>query len=112
MRSALKRLPAAAIAAILAAGVSTPAFAQAYPNRIVKIVNPYAAGSTTDILARGLAAGLQAKFNREFIVENRAGAGGATGALSVVRSDPDGYTLLFAPALVLSVFPQARADTG
>ena len=90
-----------------------PALAQSdYPNRVVKIVNPYVAGSTTDILARALSAGLSSRLGQQFIVENRAGAGGAIGTASVARSDADGYTLLFAPALVLSVHPQDRADTG
>ena len=83
-----------------------------YPNRVVKIVNPYVAGSTTDILARALAAGLSNRLGQQFIVENRAGAGGAIGTASVARADADGYTLLFAPALVLSVHPQDRSDTG
>ena len=83
-----------------------------YPNRIVKIVNPYVAGSTTDILARGLAAGLSARLGQQFIIENKPGAGGALGTAAVARGDADGYTLLFAPALVLSVYPQARKDTG
>lgn len=83
-----------------------------YPNRVVKIVNPYIAGSTTDILARGLASGLSSRLGQQFIIENKPGAGGALGTASVARSDSDGYTLLFAPALVLSVYPQARKDTG
>jgi len=83
-----------------------------YPNRVVKIVNPYVAGSTTDLLARALAMGLSSRLGQQFIIENKGGAGGAIGTASVVRSDADGYTLLFAPALVLSVHPQSRADTG
>jgi tripartite-type tricarboxylate transporter receptor subunit TctC len=105
------KLPALAV--ICALGFAASSLAQdAYPNRVVKIVNPYVAGSTTDILARALAVGLSSKLGREFIIENKPGAGGSIGALSVVRADPDGYTLLFAPALVLSVYPQARADAG
>ena len=110
MRTACKLVPA--LAAICALFV-TPSRAQdAYPSRVVKIVNPYIAGSTTDVLARALAVGLSNKLGREFIIENKPGAGGSIGALSVVRADPDGYTLLFAPALVLSVYPQARTDAG
>lgn len=83
-----------------------------YPNRVVRIVNPYVAGSTTDTLSRALAVGLSSRLGQQFIVENRPGAGGALGTASVARADADGYTLLFAPALVLSVHPQARKDTG
>ena len=64
------------------------------------------------MLARALSFGMASRLGREFVVENRPGAGGAIGTLSVVRADPDGYTLLFAPALVVSVHPQARTDTG
>jgi tripartite-type tricarboxylate transporter receptor subunit TctC len=98
---------------LTAALVATPAPAQSdYPNRVVKIVNPYVAGSTTDILARALSVGLSSRLGQQFIVENRGGAGGAIGTAQVARSDADGYTLLFAPALVLSVHAQNRDDTG
>ena len=111
MRTAWKLMPV--LAAICALAGSGPSLAQdVYPSRVVKIVNPYVAGSTTDVLARALAVGLSNKLGREFIIENKPGAGGSLGALSVVRADPDGYTLLFAPALVLSVYPQARTDAG
>ncbi|HEY0567378.1 MAG TPA: tripartite tricarboxylate transporter substrate binding protein [Xanthobacteraceae bacterium] len=100
--------------AIVAACVSAAAAAQAqdYPSRVVQIVNPYQAGSTTDVLARGIAAGLSGRLGQQFVVINRPGAGGTVGALSVARADPDGYTLLFAPALIVSVYPAARTDTG
>lgn len=98
--------------AIVAAIDRPVAQAQDYPSRVVKVVNPYVAGSTTDRLARALSVGMASRLGREFVVENRAGAGGATGTLAVARSDADGYTLLFAPALVLSVHPQARNDAG
>jgi tripartite-type tricarboxylate transporter receptor subunit TctC len=102
-----------AAAALTAVAIASPAMAQSdFPNRVVKIVNPYVAGSTTDILARALASGMSIRLGQQFIVENRGGAGGAIGTAAVARSDADGYTLLFAPALVLSVHPQDRADTG
>ncbi len=109
-RSFLGAVMLAGLAAVVA---TTPGAAQSdYPNRVVRIVNPFAAGSAPDILARGLAASLSTRMGQQFIVENRVGGSGAVGTLSVVRADPDGYTLLFAPALVLSVLPQARTDTG
>ncbi|MBX9829923.1 MAG: tripartite tricarboxylate transporter substrate binding protein [Xanthobacteraceae bacterium] len=108
------RVSHAVAAALVLAGLTAQgANAQGdYPNRVVKIVNPYVAGSTTDILARGLAAGLSTRLGQQFIIENKPGAGGALGTAAVARGDADGYTLLFAPALVLSVYPQARKDTG
>jgi tripartite-type tricarboxylate transporter receptor subunit TctC len=99
-------------AALTASCLAGSAQAQDYPNRVVKIINPYPAGSTTDLLARGLAAGLSKGLGQQFVVENRGGAGGALGTAAVARADPDGYSLLFAPALVVSVHPQERDDTG
>ena len=101
-------------AAISTFFVSTPSRAQTdYPTRVVKIVNPYGAGSAPDILVRALSTGLASGLGQQFIVENRVGGSGAVGTASVARAEADGYTLLFAPALVLSVLPQARnADAG
>ncbi|CAN0317096.1 unnamed protein product [Phaeothamnion confervicola] len=96
------------------AAITTAAHAQSdYPNRVVKIVNPYPAGGTTDILTRALAVGLSSRLGQQFVVENKPGAGGGVGTAGTARSTPDGYELLFAPALVLSVLPQVRgANTG
>ena len=107
--------PALLAAAVLAACFGTRGYGQAqqdYPNRIVQIVNPYQAGSTTDVLARGLAVGMASRLGQQFVVVDKPGAGGALGTASVARAEPDGYTLLFAPALVVSVHPAARSDTG
>jgi tripartite-type tricarboxylate transporter receptor subunit TctC len=70
-----------------------PASAQEYPSRPVKIVVPFAAGSSTDILARVLAKDFQQRLGQPFIVENKAGADGLIAAQAVVPSEPDGYTL-------------------
>src|SRR5215212_10238632 len=110
----MKRLAAVAAAAVAALtfGPLVAAAQQDYPSRIVQIVNPYQAGSTTDVLARGLAVGMSSRLGQQFVVINRPGAGGTVGALSVALAEPDGYTLLFAPALIVSVYPAARSDTG
>ena len=78
-----------------ALGAAWPAMAQpAWPTKTVRIVVPFAAGGTTDILARAVAPELSRAFGQQFVVDNRAGAGGNVGAEIVAHSPPDGYTLL------------------
>ena len=76
-------------------GLTAAAAAQSWPDRVVRIVNPYPPGGSVDITARILAQKLSDNTGQQFIVENRTGAGGNTGADSVAKSEPDGYTLLF-----------------
>jgi tripartite-type tricarboxylate transporter receptor subunit TctC len=111
----MRRSFTAAIVVVAITAVVAPMPGQAqsdYPNRVVKIVVPYAAGSVPDILVRGLTPGLSGRLGQQFIVENKAGGSGALGTASVVRAEADGYAVLFAPAVVLSVLPQSRNDTG
>jgi tripartite-type tricarboxylate transporter receptor subunit TctC len=85
----------------VALGSATPwVFSQneKWPEKPVRIVVPFAAGGGTDALARLLAAKLSDELGQQFIVENRAGAGGTIGAEFVARSAPDGYTVLFVSA--------------
>jgi tripartite-type tricarboxylate transporter receptor subunit TctC len=70
------------------------AMAQTYPSRPVKIVVPFPAGGSNDIVARVLAQKLTERNGQPFYVENRGGAGGNIGAEAVASSEPDGYTLL------------------
>ena len=72
------------------------AFAQPYPARPVRVIIPYPAGSTPDIVGRTLATKLHAALGQPFVVENRAGAGGNIGADAVAKASPDGHTLLVA----------------
>jgi tripartite-type tricarboxylate transporter receptor subunit TctC len=68
--------------------------AETWPQKPVRAVVPFAAGSSTDILPRIVFEQLSQQIGQPIVVENRAGAGGAIGALSVAKSDPDGYTIL------------------
>jgi tripartite-type tricarboxylate transporter receptor subunit TctC len=84
-----------AIAVSTLALAAFPTSAQSgWPNKPVRIVVPFAAGGTTDILARAIAPELSKAFGQQFIVDNRAGAGGNVGAEIVAKSPADGYTLL------------------
>jgi tripartite-type tricarboxylate transporter receptor subunit TctC len=81
------------------------ASAQTYPEKPVRVVVPFPAGGAADIVARQIAQGISANLRAQFIVDNRAGAGGAIGADIVTRAVPDGYTLLFASSSALSINP-------
>jgi hypothetical protein len=76
--------------------VSHFAWAQNYPTRPVRIVAPFAAGGAADILARLIGQWLSERLGQPFVIENRPGAAGNTGTEAVVKSSPDGYTLLLA----------------
>src|SRR5690349_469189 len=85
------------VLAMVALGASTiggPVFAQAYPAKPVRIVIAFTAGGTTDILARSVAQKLGEQLKQSFIIDNKPGAGGNIGTEAVVRSAPDGYTLI------------------
>src|SRR5580704_390274 len=77
--------------------VSRVARADTYPSHPVRLVVGFAAGSTTDILARLMGQWLSPRLGQQFVIENRPGAGGNIGAETVVKAAPDGYTLLMVP---------------
>ncbi|MFZ7338262.1 tripartite tricarboxylate transporter substrate binding protein [Comamonas jiangduensis] len=80
---------------LMSCGILGNAYAQSdYPNKPVKLVVPYAPGGATDVIGRVLAKHLSDELGQQFIVENRAGAGGSLGAGQVTKSPADGYTLL------------------
>ncbi len=68
--------------------------AQAYPDKPVRVVVPFAPGASTDLVARLLGQKLAEAWGQQFIIDNRGGAGGALGAETVARAEPDGYTLM------------------
>ncbi len=81
------------LAALLAATLCGFANAQDYPTKPVRVIVPFAAGGSADILARMIAQGMTDKFGQPFVVENRAGAAGNLGTDAVAKAAPDGYTL-------------------
>lgn len=82
-----------------------PAHAQQFPNRAGRMIVPYPAGGTTDVLARRVAEALRAKFGYSFIVENKPGAQTQLGVQELLRAPADGHTLLMATASTMSLNP-------
>ena len=74
-------------------GLTSPAMAQAFPNKPLTIVVPFSAGGTTDILARIVGQALSAELGQPVVVDNRAGAGGNIGASLAAKAPADGHTL-------------------
>jgi tripartite-type tricarboxylate transporter receptor subunit TctC len=101
-----KFVVAAAIALAPLTGVTA---AQNYPVRPIRLVVGFAAGGTTDFMARLLADKLRGALGQTVLVENKTGANGAIGAELVAKSEPDGYTLYFTTAGVATVYPHLGA---
>jgi tripartite-type tricarboxylate transporter receptor subunit TctC len=102
------------VVAILLALAAGGALAQNFPTKPVRLVISFTPGSSTDIIGRAVAAKLQEMWGQPVIAENRPGAGGTVGSEFVVRSDPDGYTLLAnssAHAANPGIYKDMRYDT-
>jgi tripartite-type tricarboxylate transporter receptor subunit TctC len=101
-----RRLVLCAVVAIGAsATLANQTVAQAYPDRLIKVIVPFPAGGPIDITARLLVQKLGPILGQTVIIENRGGAGGALGTKAVVGAEPDGYTLLFGNASAMVVGP-------
>jgi tripartite-type tricarboxylate transporter receptor subunit TctC len=92
-----------AIAALICA--ASPALAQNYPAKSIRVVAPFPPSGGTDLFARALAQKLGAVFSQQVIVDNRSGAGGMIGSEMVARAAADGYTLLVTSSSTLSIAP-------
>ena len=105
------RLALAATATVLTLSLAAPLHAQT-PQKPIKIVYPFPAGSAGDTVSRIVASALQQQLQQTVIVENRAGAGGITGTRSVVAAEPDGTTLIVVPSAVATMIPLYNKDAG
>ncbi|MEP7099660.1 MAG: tripartite tricarboxylate transporter substrate-binding protein, partial [Burkholderiales bacterium] len=88
-----RRLLIATCSALLLIATANSAWAQAYPNKPVRLVVPFAPGGTTDIVARVVAEKINGPLGATLIVENKAGGGGSVGATETAKAVPDGYSL-------------------
>ena len=102
----------AVLAAAAAGALARPAWAAGYPERLIKLIVPFAAGGPVDVMARLVAQHLSTKFGQSVIVENRPGAGGTIAAKMVAAAEPDGYTLYFASAGSLAISPSLYKNLG
>ncbi len=100
-----RMLLASSVAALTTLGQIASAQSQAWPQRPVKVIVPFAAGGNTDGLARLISQHLSEVFGQQFVVENRAGAGGAIAAEFVARSPADGYTLFVSALPQIAIVP-------
>src|SRR4051812_11537872 len=80
---------------------ATPAAAQDWPARVVRIVTPYPPGASNDIIARLLADSLAKRIGQSVVVENKPGGGTAIGTRLAAQAAPDGYTLLFGTSAIV-----------
>jgi tripartite-type tricarboxylate transporter receptor subunit TctC len=103
---------AAVTAAAVVVGIPVAAPAQTFPTRPITLVVPFPPGGSTGIVARVLADKMSETLGQSVVVDNRAGAGGLTGARSVAKSPPDGYTLLATSTGTMAIGPSLYPNSG
>jgi tripartite-type tricarboxylate transporter receptor subunit TctC len=99
------------LALALCAVLGPLAGAQSYPNKPIRIIAPSGAGGPVDVICRTVSQGLGEVLGQQLVVENRVGAAGLIGTESVVKSAPDGYTLLFGFSGPLAIVPHLNPNT-
>lgn len=91
----------------LAALLPLVVHAQDYPSRPITLIVPFAAGGSTDVIARVVGEAMRQPLGQPVIIENRAGAGGSLGTAAIAKADPDGYTIGMGTASTLAINPAA-----
>lgn len=109
MRAHLGRFTVLTCLLISASAISVPAPAQTWPSKLIKAYIPFGAGSATDVVPRMFFERLAAELGQPIVIENRAGAGGTVGTAAVVRSEPDGYSIL-AHSSAITIAPAIFTD--
>ena len=94
MRHFVRQLSRIALLSLVCGITATAALAQAYPNKPIKLIVPFAPGGFTDVVARILGQKLSISLGQPFVIENKAGAGSTIGTDFVAKATPDGYTLV------------------
>src|SRR5207248_1372659 len=97
-------------AALTACTIIGGAWAQSYPTRTIKLIVPFSAGGSTDIIARLTAEQMRKELGQTVIVENVGGAAGALGTMQVATAAPDGYTLAIATVSTMIVYGATRSN--
>jgi tripartite-type tricarboxylate transporter receptor subunit TctC len=101
-----------ATAVASATGLSSHARAQAYPNRVIKVIVPFAPGGPADTMARLAVQQLSTRLGQSVIIDNRPGAGGSIAAKAAAYAEPDGYTLMFGNTATFAVGPAVYTNIG
>ncbi len=96
------------LVALIASCVVAGAWSQSYPTRSIRLIVPFAAGGSTDIIARLTAEQMRKELGQVVVVENVGGAAGAIGTMQVMNATPDGYTLGIATVSTMIVYPAAH----
>src|SRR2546430_7280357 len=98
----------AVLAAVVSCIAMSGAWAQSYPTRTIKLIVPFSAGGSTDIIARLTAEQMRKELGQTVVVENIGGAAGALGTMQLKNAQPDGYTLGIATVSTMIVYPAAH----